>query len=106
MFRTTIIGIAAALTTITSLSDMAAATTTTRTTGFDCSELVQWAAQAPGRWQRLRVTEQQLASGNEPRFRKGYFVADVTYENARGDVHHVAISIGDGRSVGASRTCR
>ena len=84
MIRTTLIGIAAALTTITSLPDTAAAATTTGRTGFDFSELVQWAAPAPAQRKLLRVTEKQLASSNEPRLRRGSFVADVTYENARG----------------------
>jgi cell wall-associated NlpC family hydrolase/uncharacterized membrane protein YgcG len=74
-------------------------------TGFDCSGLVQWAYARAG-IKLPRVTEEQiLAPGGKAVSRGKLLPGDlVFFRNASGDVHHVGISLGGDRFIGAPHT--
>jgi hypothetical protein len=74
-------------------------------TGFDCSGLVQWAYRKAG-IELPRVTEDQInAPGGRPVPADKLLPGDlVFFRNAAGDVHHVGISLGGHRFIGAPHT--
>ena len=73
--------------------------------GFDCSGLVQWAYAKAG-VSLPRVTDQQfVAPGGVPVKRRDLLPGDlVFFRDSTGYVHHVGISLGGDRFVGAPHT--
>jgi hypothetical protein len=74
-------------------------------TGFDCSGLVQWAYAKAG-IHIPRVTDEQFAASNgKPVGRDDLLPGDlVFFRDSTGYVHHVGMSLGDDRFVGAPHT--
>jgi hypothetical protein len=74
-------------------------------TGFDCSGLVQWAYAKAGIRIPRTSEEQILASNGAHVSRKDLLPGDlVFFRDPSGDVHHVGISLGGDKFIGAPHT--